>query len=66
MIIKKDVFLVNIEQQGLSMTQASKKMEISRSYLWEVLQGKKNAGSKFMAGLKKVFPNEQLENFFII
>jgi transcriptional regulator with XRE-family HTH domain len=66
MQIKKDEFLKTMSVYNLNFSEVAKKMEISRSYLWEVLEGKKSPGSKFMYGLKKAFPDEQLEKFLQI
>lgn len=66
MKIKKDEFLKYMTVYNLNFSEAAEKMQISRSYLWEVLEGKKKPGGKFLHGLKMVFPNEQMENFLQI
>ena len=66
MKVKKDEFLKYMDVYNLNFTEVSEKMHISRSYLWEVLEGKKQPGNKFIFGLKLVFPNEHVENFLEI
>ncbi|MBR0576795.1 hypothetical protein KCG48_10665 [Proteiniclasticum sp. BAD-10] len=66
MKVRKDEFLKNMNVYNLNFSEAAEKMQISRSYLWEVLEGKKQPGNKFIFGLKLVFPNEPMENFLEI
>jgi len=65
MKINKDVFYKHMAAQGLSMSDVRVQMDISRSFLWEVLEGKKGAGSKFIAGIMIVFPDVALNSFFL-
>lgn len=66
MKVKKDEFLKNMEIHNLNFTEVSEKMKISRSYLWEVLEGKQSPGGKFLVGLKLAFPDVQIENILEI
>ncbi|HCW73911.1 MAG TPA: hypothetical protein DHM90_09075 [Clostridiaceae bacterium] len=66
MRVRKDEFLKSMNVYNLNFSEAAEKMQISRSYLWEVLEGKKQPGNKFIWGLKQIFPDEQIEKFLQI
>lgn len=66
MRIKKDEFYKNMEIHNYNFTEVAKKMKVSRSYVWEILEGKKNPGGKFLVGLKLAFPDVQIENILEI
>jgi len=65
MYIDREVFEDVMDKHGYGITETASKMDITRSYLWKILNHKQKAGSKFTAGLIKAFPNDRLESFFL-
>jgi transcriptional regulator with XRE-family HTH domain len=65
MYLRKDVFLKSMAVHNLGMVEISKKMGISRSYLWEVLEGKKMPGKKLLFAIPKVFPGAIIDDYLV-
>lgn len=68
MVLKLNVenFIKLQNEKKLNMTEMSEKLCISRSHLWRVLNKQCNPGEQFIAGFKRAFPNESLDDFFLI
>jgi len=49
--------------EGLTRTQISKKLGISRCQLWRIKNGD-NVGTKVISNFKKAFPEENSDNYF--
>lgn len=67
------MFVVNVvefnklqNKNNLNLSQMAKKLEISRTQLWRVLNKQCAPGEQFIAGFKKAFPKEDLDKFFLI
>lgn len=65
MRINKDEFLKNMYGSNYTVTTCAAKMEISREYLWYVLENKRRPGNKFISGLRKAFPDKSIESFLV-
>lgn len=65
MYLRKDVFLKSMAVHNLGMVEMAKKIGISRSYLWEVLEGKKMPGNKLLFAIPVVFPGAIINDFLV-
>lgn len=65
MYLNKDEFLKSMRVHNLGMVETAKIMGISRSYLWEVLEGKKMPGKKLLFALPKVFPGAVIDDYLM-
>lgn len=52
-------------RRDMGIMETASAMDLHRSQLWRVLNGKAKGGYKFIAGLKKAFPDVPMDNFFI-
>lgn len=54
------------KELGLNYTQLAKKIGVSRTQLWRVLNQQCVPGEQFITGFKIAFPNYEFEKFFLI
>lgn len=52
-------------QNGWSQNELSRRMQLPRGTLSNVLSGKRGAGRKVIAGLLRVFPEERIEDLIL-
>jgi transcriptional regulator with XRE-family HTH domain len=64
MILNKDFVIEKLQQHGWSQNELAKQMEVSKGTISRVMNGKRGAGRKVVAGLLKTFPDETLDSLF--
>lgn len=66
MKINKDELFKAMDVYNYSQASLARKMGINTVTLYYVLNGKREAGNKFIAGLKLAFPDEVVKNIVLI
>ena len=64
MIIRSEVLKEKLQKQGWSQNELAIKANVSKGTISRVLNGKRGAGRKVIAGLLRTFPDETLESLF--
>lgn len=55
-----------IEKKGWSERQFAMKCGLSSATVSRIISGKRGAGTRALAGIRKAFPNEPLEKLFFL
>ena len=66
MRINKDELFKAMDVHNYTQASLSRKMKIDSVMLYYVLNDKRNAGNKFVAGLKLAFPDDVVKNIVSI
>ena len=66
LILNVDEFKDLQRKYSYNTSKMARKIGISRTQLWRVLNYQSNPGEQFIAGFKKAFPEENLDKFFLL
>ena len=55
-----------IEKNGLSLRQLARKSGLSSATISRIITGKRGAGTRSLAGIRKAFPEEPLDKLFLL
>ena len=64
MVIRSEVLKEKLQQHGWSQNELAIKANVSKGTISRVLNGKRGAGRKVIAGLLRTFPDETVESLF--
>lgn len=64
MIIRSEVLKEKLQKHGWSQNELAIKANVSKGTISRVLNGKRGAGRKVIAGLLRTFPDETVESLF--
>lgn len=64
--VKKESFQQLLLNEGISMAEFARKLDISRSQLWRILNEKSNPGAEFIAKFKGTYPTKKFEDYFFV
>lgn len=62
--INKEKLQKLLEDEGITPSKFAKKIGISRTQIWRILESKSNPGAEFISKFKQAYPRETFEEYF--